>query len=87
MQLLDAAIAFALTIAGFATVVSIIIEIIHRVLGLRARGLRAMLEQHFEDFIYPAIKEQFEEHISKTPLRVADEIEKLRADLVERMFR
>ncbi len=43
MQLLDAAIAFALTIAGLATVVSIIIEIIHRVLSLRSKGLRAML--------------------------------------------
>jgi len=85
MQLLDAAIAFALTIAGFATVVSIIIEIIHRVLGLRARGLRAMLEQHFEDFIWPAIKEQVEEYIRKTPLQVADEVEKMRADLVEKM--
>ena len=85
MQLLDAAIAFALTIAGFATVVSIIIEIIHRVLGLRTRGLRAMLEQHFEDFIWPAIKEQVEEKIKKTPGRVADEFEKLRANVVEKM--
>jgi len=60
MQLLDAAIAFALTIAGLATVVSIIIEVIHRVLSLRSKGLRAMLEQHFDDVIEPVIKAQVE---------------------------
>lgn len=85
MQLLDAGIAFALTIAGLATVVSIIIEISHRVLGLRAKGLRAMLEQHFNDVIKPAIKDKFENKIKKENKDLETELGKLRRDLIEKM--
>jgi hypothetical protein len=85
MQLLDAAIAFALTIAGLATVVSIIIEIIHRVLSLRARGLRAMLEQHFDDVIEPAVRVKVEQAIQDGGTKLADELKMLRDDLIEKM--
>jgi hypothetical protein len=85
MQLLDAGIAFALTTAGLATVVSIIIEIFHRVLSLRSKGLRAMLEQHFEDVIVPVIRPQVENAIQGTGKRIADELEKLREDLIEKL--
>ena len=85
MQLLDAAIAFALTIAGLATVVSIIIEIIHRALSLRSKGLRAMLEQHFDDVIVPVIKTQVEKAIQGEDKKLADELKKLREDLIDKM--
>jgi hypothetical protein len=85
MQLLDAAIAFALTIAGLATVVSIIIEIIHRVLSLRSKGLRAMLEQHFDDVIEPVIKAQVEKAIIGQDKNLADELKRLRDDLIIKM--
>jgi hypothetical protein len=85
MQLLAAAIAFALTLAGLATVVSIIIEIIHRILSLRSKGLRAMLEQHFNDVIVPAIKTKVEQAVPGGENKVADELNKLREDLIEKM--
>ena len=85
MQLLDAGIAFALTLAGLATVVSIIIEIIHRVLNLRSKGLRAMLEQHFDDVIVPVIKTQVEKAIVGKGKILADELKMLRENLIEKM--
>lgn len=85
MQLLDAAIAFALTLAGLATVVSIIIEIIHRALSLRSKGLRAMLEQHFDDVIVPVITTQVEKAIQGEDKKLADELKKLREDLIDKM--
>ena len=85
MQLLDAGIAFALTIAGLATVVSIIVEIIHRVLSLRAQGLRAMLEQHFDDVIKPVIETQVEQAIQDQGKKLADELNRLRENLIEKM--
>jgi len=85
MQLLDAAIAFALTIAGLATVVSIIIEIIHRALSLRSKGLRAMLEQHFDDVIVPVIKSQVERAIRGKDKNLADELKRMRDDLIDKM--
>jgi len=85
MQLLAAAIAFALTLAGLATVVSIIIEIIHRVLSLRSKGLRAMLEQHFNDVIVPAIKTNLDQAVQGEENKLAEELERLREDLIEKM--
>ncbi|UCD81500.1 MAG: hypothetical protein JSW26_08790, partial [Desulfobacterales bacterium] len=85
MQLLDAAIAFALTIAGLATVVSIVIEIIHRVLSLRSKGLRAMLEQHFDDVIVPVIEKHVEKAIKGTDRQIEDELKRLRNDLIDNM--
>jgi len=85
MQLLAAAIAFALTLAGLATVVSIIIEIIHRVLSLRSKGLRAMLEQHFNDVIVPAIKTNLDQAVQSEENKLAEELERLREDLIEKM--
>jgi hypothetical protein len=85
MQLLDAGIAFALTLAGLASVVSIIIEIIHRALSLRFKGLRAMLEQHFDDVIVPVIKTKVEQAIRGQDKNLADELKKLRENLIEKM--
>ena len=85
MQLLDAAIAFALTLAGLATIVSIIIEILHRVFSLRARGLKAMLEQHFEDVMVPVIQARVIQAIQGTDKQLAAELKRLRENLVEKM--
>ena len=85
MQLLDAGIAFVMTIAGLATVVSIIVEIIHRVLSLRAKGLRAMLEQHFKDVIQPVIKRKLQKKIKKEGKDLETELKSLQTDLIDKM--
>ena len=85
MQLLDAAIAFTLTIAGFATVVSIIIEIIHRALSLRSKGLQAMLEQHFNDVIKPTIESRLEQKLKAGGRKLEAELTRLRTELIDKM--
>ena len=85
MQLLDAAIAFTLTIAGFATVVSIIVEIIHRALSLRSKGLQAMLEQHFNDVIKPTIERRLKQKLEEGGRKLETELTRLRADLIDKM--
>lgn len=45
MQLLDATMAFALTLAGFGTVVTVIMEAFHRVLRFRKRNLIIVLKR------------------------------------------
>ena len=85
MNLLDAAIAFALSIAGFATVVTVIVEIIHRIFRLRPKGLRAMLIQHFDDLIMPALKKKLGEIEKETEER-PKKIEKLRVDLLDKVI-
>ena len=59
MRLLDAAIAFAICIAGFATIITVIVEILHRVLQLRTQGLRQTLEIVYAEEILPAINRTF----------------------------
>ncbi len=59
MRLLDAAIAFAICIAGFATIITVMVEILHRVLRLRAQGLRQTLEIVYAEEILPAINRTF----------------------------
>jgi hypothetical protein len=44
VRLLDAAIALAICIGGFATVVTVVVEVLHRVLRMRARGLEETLD-------------------------------------------
>ena len=84
MNLLDAAIAFALSIAGFATVVTVIVEIIHRIFRLRPKGLREMLIQHFDDLIKPALEKRLGE-IEKEAEEIPKKIEKLRVDLIDKV--
>jgi len=55
MNLLEGSIAFALALAGFATICTVLIEILHRVLGMRADGMKKMLEGYFEDVIKPKL--------------------------------
>ena len=85
MRLLDAGIAFALTVAGFATIASIMVEVIHRALSLRTKGLRAMLEQHFNDVIEPTIKRKLKQKLEKEGRKLDTELEMLRTDLIDKM--
>lgn len=48
MNLLEGSIAFALALAGFATLCTILIEVFHRFAGLRAKGLRTLLLAYFD---------------------------------------
>lgn len=58
MNLLEGSIAFALALAGFATICTVLIEILHRVLGMRADGMKKMLEGYFEDVIKPKLSDE-----------------------------
>jgi hypothetical protein len=55
MQLLDGFLAFALTLAALATVVSVLVEILHRVLLLRTKGLNQMLSAYFDKVLAPKL--------------------------------
>jgi hypothetical protein len=55
MQLLDGFLAFALTLAALATVVSVLVEILHRVLLLRTKGLNQMLSAYFDKVLAPRL--------------------------------
>jgi len=55
MQLLDGFLAFALTLAALATVVSVLVEIAHRVFRLRTKGLNQMLSAYFDNVLAPRL--------------------------------
>lgn len=53
MVWLEALLAFALTMLVFSTIVTLVVEAIHRILQKRQQGLRLLLEQLFERFVWP----------------------------------
>lgn len=55
VQLLDAALAFALAMMGFATVVTVVMEMVHRVFKVRRKGLERVLERLGREVILPAL--------------------------------
>lgn len=55
MQWLTALLAFATTMLIFAIVVSTFVEMLHRFMGLRAQGMRLMLENLYEQVISPRL--------------------------------
>jgi hypothetical protein len=55
MALLDAALAFALTLAALATVVTIIMEIGIRVVGLRKKDQVTLIKRLYDDYLAPTI--------------------------------
>lgn len=61
MPLLDALLAFALTMLALASVATLLVEIVHRVAQLRAKGLRKMLERIFDQEIRPRLEAELEE--------------------------
>ncbi len=68
MNLLEGSIAFALALAGFATICTVLIEILHRVLGMRADGMKKMLEGYFEDVIKPKLSDEQAKAVNKEAL-------------------
>ena len=55
MQWLTATLAFATTMLFFAVVVSTLVEIYHRFVGLREKGLELMLQSLFERVVKPQL--------------------------------
>src|SRR5262249_2943485 len=51
MPLIEAALAFAITMLALSLIVSSFVEIIHRALKLREKGLKYMLEQLFDQVL------------------------------------
>ncbi|MDD5295806.1 MAG: hypothetical protein PHU46_02735 [Rhodocyclaceae bacterium] len=70
MNLLQGSIAFALALAGLATLCTALIEILHRLFGLRSDGLKKMLEAYFDDVVKP---------------RLSGDVGKLRADMMTKL--
>ncbi len=60
MPLLDAALAFALTMLALASVATLLVEIFHRVTQVRTRGLKKMLSRLYEKELQPWVKEQLQ---------------------------
>lgn len=56
MNLLQGSIAFALALAGFATLCTVLIEVVHRAHSLRAKGLRTMLHAYFDGVVQPRLE-------------------------------
>ena len=59
MQLIEAALAFAITMLALSLVVSSFVEIIHRIFSMRETGLKYVLGQMFDQvlakYVAPAI--------------------------------
>ncbi|OWK21644.1 hypothetical protein AJ88_18185 [Mesorhizobium amorphae CCBAU 01583] len=55
MQWLTALLAFATTMLMFAIVVSTLVEMIHRIFGLRAKGMQLMLGNLYSRVILPKL--------------------------------
>lgn len=56
LPLIEAFLAFALTMVALTTAVSAIVGIFHRLLRLRARGLRQMMDYYFRNEIIPFLQ-------------------------------
>lgn len=56
MPLLDALLAFTLTMLALASVATLLVELVHRVVQVRARGLRTMLERIYDREIRPLLE-------------------------------
>jgi hypothetical protein len=78
---LEAALAFAITMLVFSTMVSVITETFHRMLGLRQAGLRVMLEKLFEEVLWPRAKLRLTETIEEKD--ISGRLEKARSDFMK----
>ena len=58
LNILNAALAFAITMLILSMMCSVIVETIHRVLGQREKGLQIMLGHVFDRVIEPQLKEK-----------------------------
>src|SRR3954447_26180266 len=81
MEILAAALAFAITMLVLAMVVSAFVELIHRIFSMREAGLKYMLEQMFEQ----VLKKPIENFKSQVPALGQTSIDEISASFVERM--
>ena len=58
MPLLDATIAFALCLAGLAAVITMLVEMVHRILRLRTNGQLQILQHVYSTVVEPRLREQ-----------------------------
>jgi hypothetical protein len=58
MQWIEAALAFALTMIVFSTIVTVITEVILRALRSREKNFRSMVEQLFDQIVWPRVRER-----------------------------
>jgi hypothetical protein len=58
MAWLGAALAFAITMLALSTVVTTTVETIHRIIGLREKGLKLMLEHFYDAAIAPHVERE-----------------------------
>jgi hypothetical protein len=65
MPLLDASLALALTMLALASVSSLLVEVVHRVLRLRPAGLKKMLERLYERDLEPRIDQSLRDTLAK----------------------
>lgn len=79
MEWLTALLAFATTMLVFAIIVSTLVEMIHRIFGMRRQGLRLMLENLYSRVILPHVAPTSGQKL--TPTEFADVIMENRASL------
>jgi hypothetical protein len=93
MQLIEAALAFAITMLALSLVVSSFVEIIHRIFSMREAGLKYVLGQMFDQvlakYVEPAIKRTVETDATIVAAARNEKIRELltsaRTGFVERM--
>jgi len=93
MQLIEAALAFAITMLALSLVVSSFVEIIHRIFSMREAGLKYVLGQMFDQvlakYVTPVITRAVEADTTIAAVARSDRIRELVADsrmaFVERM--
>src|SRR5438093_44625 len=81
MEILAAALAFAITMLVLAMVVSAFVEMLHRVFSMREAGLKYMLGQMFDQ----VLKDYFVTFKARLPQAVQVEASALRDGFVEMM--
>src|SRR5215510_7632469 len=93
MQLIEAALAFAITMLALSLVVSSFVEIIHRIFSMREAGLKHVLgrvfDQVLEKYVKPAITAavQADPNVAAAARneRVQELLQSARTGFVERM--
>ena len=88
MQILEAALAFAITMLVLSLVSSSFVEIIHRIFSMREAGLKHMLGQLFDQVLVKYVHKHAMAQLAagaKLPDDVAKLIETTRASFVESM--
>ena len=77
MDWLEAALAFAVTMMVLSTMVSGVVEMAHRVLSSREKGLRRLMTHVYEDVIAPRICDRIPEHFAEAASGVDAFVERM----------